>query len=76
MQKDKSLFPFEVAKDKKGAPIVSVDDKTFSPEEVSGMLLRKMKETAESFLGCEVKRAVVTVPAYFNDAQRQVRSRH
>lgn len=71
VQKDKSLFPFKVAKDKKGAPAVSVDDKMFSPEEVSGMVLRKMKETAESFLGCEVKRAVVTVPAYFNDAQRQ-----
>jgi len=78
VQKDKTLFPFDVVADKKGKPAVEITDvdgkgadKKFSPEEVSGMILRKMKETAEKFIGSEVKRAVVTVPAYFNDAQRQ-----
>lgn len=78
VQKDKTLFPFSIVGNNQGKPHVEIDDcikegekKTFSPEEISGMILRKMKETAESFLGQEVKRAVVTVPAYFNDAQRQ-----
>jgi L1 cell adhesion molecule like protein len=47
------------------------EKKTFSPEEVSSMVLTKMKETAQAFLGKDVKKAVVTVPAYFNDSQRQ-----
>ncbi|GMH70331.1 hypothetical protein TrRE_jg3528 [Triparma retinervis] len=75
VQKDKALFPFELVKDKEGKPNVQVEikgeKKEMSPEEVSGMILRKMKETAESFLGTKVNHAVVTVPAYFNDAQRQ-----
>ena len=76
VQKDKSLFPFHVVKDSsKGkssnAPVVEIEGKKYSAEEVSGMILRKMKETAESYLGQPVKHAVVTVPAYFNDAQRQ-----
>lgn len=78
VQNDKSLFPFSIVSNKQGKPNVEIADcikegetKTFSPEEISGMVLRKMKETAEAFLGQEVKRAVVTVPAYFNDAQRQ-----
>jgi molecular chaperone DnaK (HSP70) len=79
VQKDKTLFPFEVAQDKNGKPVLHLDPsivsqhskKDFTPEEISGMILRKMKETAETYLGCPVKHAVVTVPAYFNDAQRQ-----
>ena len=50
------------------------EQKTFTPEEISSMVLTKMKDTAEAFLGSTVKDAVVTVPAYFNDSQRQVRS--
>ncbi|MCH1922665.1 Hsp70 family protein, partial [Shewanella sp. A3A] len=61
--------------DKGGKPIVQVEyrgeDKTFSPEEISSMILIKMKETAEAYLGGTVSKAVVTVPAYFNDSQRQ-----
>ena len=72
VQKDKSLFPYQLVSNNKGKPNVKIDGgKKYSPEEISGMILRKMKETAETFLGSEVKRAVVTVPAYFNDAQRQ-----
>lgn len=80
VQKDKTLFPFGLIGDKDGKPMIELENdvakahskKTiFSPEEVSGMVLRKMKEIAETYLGQEVKHAVVTVPAYFNDAQRQ-----
>ena len=74
VQKDIKLFPFTVTQ-KNGKPHVQVKvsgaDKVFSPEEISAMVLSKMKETAESYLGKTVKNAVVTVPAYFNDAQRQ-----
>merc|ERR1719389_198053 len=71
--KDKKLLPFEIV-EKSGKPMISVkvkdEVKTLAPEEVSSMVLTKMKETAENYLGKEVKHAVVTVPAYFNDAQR------
>lgn len=79
VQKDKALFPFGLTQDKDGKPDIDLGDEykksqpktVFTPEEISGMILRKMKETAESYLGQEVKHAVITVPAYFNDAQRQ-----
>jgi heat shock protein 5 len=74
IQKDVKNYPFKVVK-KDGKPQVKVDvnqaAKTFTPEEISAMILGKMKEIAESFLGKTVTHAVVTVPAYFNDAQRQ-----
>ncbi|ORX82117.1 heat shock 70 kDa protein [Anaeromyces robustus] len=74
VQKDLKHFPFNVIK-KDEKPYVKVNvkgtDKTFSPEEISAMILQKMKNIAESYLGKSVGHAVVTVPAYFNDAQRQ-----
>jgi len=73
VQSDKKLFPFTLV-EKKGKPHVKVSvggkDETFAPEEISAMVLTKMKETAEAYLGKKVTHAVVTVPAYFNDAQR------
>jgi len=74
VQHDKKLLPYDIV-DQGGKPYVQVkfkgEKKTYSPEEISAMVLTKMKETAEAFLGKEIKNAVVTVPAYFNDAQRQ-----
>merc|ERR1711945_363 len=74
VQKDKKLWPFQVINDCT-KPKVEVEyqyeKKVFSPEEISAMILTKMKETAEVYLGESVRDAVVTVPAYFNDAQRQ-----
>merc|ERR1712159_907016 len=74
VQKDIKLLPYDI-KSKDGKPYVEVDvkgdRKMYAPEEISAMILGKMKEIAESFLGKKIANAVVTVPAYFNDAQRQ-----
>jgi heat shock protein 5 len=74
VQRDMKLVSYDIV-NQNGKPYVSVmvgdEKKVFSPEEVSAMILQKMKDTAESYLGKPVKHAVVTVPAYFNDAQRQ-----
>ncbi|GAD97314.1 molecular chaperone Hsp70 [Paecilomyces variotii No. 5] len=74
VQADMKHFPFKVV-DKNGKPVVEVEfkgeTKQFTPEEISSMVLTKMRETAESYLGGTVNNAVVTVPAYFNDSQRQ-----
>merc|ERR1712021_297255 len=74
VQADKKLVPFDIVSDK-DKPMIQVDVQgkktSFAPEEVSAMILQKMKLTAETFLGYEINNAVVTVPAYFNDAQRQ-----
>jgi len=75
VQKDMKLVPYKIV-NKDGKPYIQVqvrdgETKVFSPEEISAMILIKMKETAEAFLGKTIKDAVVTVPAYFNDAQRQ-----
>merc|ERR1712151_1357538 len=73
VQNDIKFFPFSVV-EKRGKPLVQAKvqgkDQTFTPEEISAMVLTKMKETAEAYLGEKVTHAVVTVPAYFNDAQR------
>jgi heat shock protein 5 len=75
VQRDMKLLPYKIV-NKDGKPYIRVqirdgEEKTFSPEEISAMILGKMKKIAEDYLGKSVKNAVVTVPAYFNDAQRQ-----
>ncbi len=69
--KEVSRMPYQVVKGDNNTPRVKIDDRMYSPQEISAMILQKMKKTAEDYLGQEVTEAVVTVPAYFNDAQRQ-----
>jgi molecular chaperone DnaK len=69
--KDKGLVPYEITKGDNGDAWVSAQGKGYSPSQISSFVLQKMKETAESYLGEKVEKAVITVPAYFNDAQRQ-----
>jgi len=64
-------MPYEVVKGDNDTPRVKIDDRTYTPQEISAMILQKMKKTAEDYIGQEVTEAVVTVPAYFNDSQRQ-----
>ncbi len=71
VQKDIALMPYTIAKNDNGDAWVQVRDKKIAPPQVSAEVLRKMKKTAEDYLGEEVTEAVITVPAYFNDAQRQ-----
>jgi molecular chaperone DnaK len=70
-EKDKDLVPYKIVKAKNGDAWVQAQGKDYSPSQVSAFILQKMKETAEAFLGDEVTQAVITVPAYFNDSQRQ-----
>ena len=65
------LVPYEVVKASNGDAHVKIEDKTYSPPEISAMILQKLKADAEAYLGEEIKEAVITVPAYFNDSQRQ-----
>ena len=69
--KEVSRVPYKVVKGDNNTPRVEIDDRKYTPQEISAMILQKMKKTAEDFLGHEVTEAVITVPAYFNDAQRQ-----
>src|SRR6187402_1530141 len=71
VEKDKKLVPYKIVKASNGDAWVEADSKTYSPSQVSAFILQKMKETAEAHLGSKVEQAVITVPAYFNDAQRQ-----
>ncbi|TDK35536.1 molecular chaperone DnaK [Rhizobium deserti] len=71
VEKDKGLVPFDIVKGDNGDAWVQAQGKGYSPAQISAMILQKMKETAESYLGEKVEKAVITVPAYFNDAQRQ-----
>ena len=69
--KEIGRVPYKVVKGDNNTPRVQIDDRTYTPQEISAMILQKMKKTAEDYLGQEVTEAVVTVPAYFNDSQRQ-----
>ena len=71
MAEEIKMVPYEVVRAANGDAAVKVGDKTYSPQEISAMILRKLKEDAEAFLGEKITEAVITVPAYFNDAQRQ-----
>jgi molecular chaperone DnaK len=71
VEKDKKLVPYKIMKAGNGDAWVEAEGKTYSPSQISAFILQKMKETAESYLGQKVDQAVITVPAYFNDAQRQ-----
>jgi molecular chaperone DnaK len=68
---EKTKIPYEVISGDNGSARVQIGDRVYSPPEISAMILQKMKKTAEEYLGVEVTEAVITVPAYFNDAQRQ-----
>jgi len=71
VQKDRKMVPYKIIKADNGDAWVEVNDEKMSPPQISAQILKKMKKTAEDFLGEEVTQAVVTVPAYFNDSQRQ-----
>ena len=71
VKNESERVPYNVVKGDNNTPRVTIDDRKYSPQEISAMILQKMKKTAEDFIGQEVTQAVVTVPAYFNDAQRQ-----
>jgi len=69
--REATRVPYQVVKGDGNTPRVKIDDRNYTPQEISAMILQKMKKTAEDYLGHEVTEAVITVPAYFNDAQRQ-----
>jgi molecular chaperone DnaK len=71
VSKEITRVPYKVVKGDNNTPRVQIDDRKYSPQEISAMVLQKMKKTAEDYLGQEVSEAVITVPAYFNDSQRQ-----
>lgn len=70
-QKEASRVPYEIVKGENDTPRVKINDRNYTPQEISAMVLQKMKQTAQDFIGHDITEAVITVPAYFNDAQRQ-----
>jgi molecular chaperone DnaK len=71
LTKEVSRVPYSVVKGDNNTPRVDIDGRLYTPQEISAIILQKMKKTAEEYLGQDVTEAVITVPAYFNDAQRQ-----
>ena len=71
VQKEVTRVPYKVVKGDNNTPRVDIDGRLYTPQEISAMVLQKMKKTAEDYLGQEVTEAVITVPAYFSDSQRQ-----
>jgi len=71
VQSEAGRVPYKVVKGDNNTPRVQIDDRTYTPQEISAMVLQKMKQTAQDYLGHDITEAVITVPAYFNDAQRQ-----
>ena len=71
VSKEAERVPYKVVKGENNTPRVQIDDRKYTPQEISAMVLQKMKKTAEDYLGTTVSEAVITVPAYFNDSQRQ-----
>lgn len=71
VKKSQEVVPYEIVAGKDETPVVKVEDKTYTPQEISAKILQKLKSDAESYLGDKVEKAVITVPAYFDDAQRQ-----
>ena len=71
VQKEVKRIPYKVVKGDNNTPRVQIDDRKYTPQEISAMILQKMKKTAEDYLGQEITEAVITVPAYFSDSQRQ-----
>ena len=71
VEKEVGRVPYKVVKGDNDTPRVQIDDRQYTPQEISAMVLQKMKKTAEDYLGTSVSEAVITVPAYFNDSQRQ-----
>jgi molecular chaperone DnaK len=71
LQSEIARVPYKVAKGDNNTPRVDIDGRLYTPQEISAIILQKMKKTAEDYLGQEVTEAVITVPAYFNDSQRQ-----
>jgi len=70
-EKEAARMPFKVIKGDNDSIKIDIDGRMYSPQEIAAMVLQKMKKSAEDFLGTEVNEAVITVPAYFNDSQRQ-----
>jgi molecular chaperone DnaK len=71
IQQELKYVPFQVTEGGKGEALIKIEDKSYAPPEIAAMVLQKMKQSAEAYLGGSVKKAVITVPAYFNDSQRQ-----